>query len=454
MQITPAEISETLNMVDKQNLDIRTITLGLSLRGCGDSSVEAVSRKVYDRMTSAAENLVPVAEQLEREFGIPIVNKRISVTPIAEISAAVQEHDLSPIAQAMDRAGKEVGVNFVGGFSALVQKGASRADIKLMESIPQALATTDFVCSSVNLGSTRAGLNMDAMLKMAGIIKKTAEATADKQCIGAGKLVVFCNAVEDNPFMAGAFHGSGEGDEVINVGVSGPGVVRAALASLPEDADMTAVAETIKKTAFKITRAGELMAREAARRLGYQKGILDLSLAPTPARGDSVADILEAIVVGQCGGPGTTAALAMLNDAVKKGGVMASSSVGGLSGAFIPVSEDAGMIRAAEAGVLSLEKLEAMTCVCSVGLDMIAIPGDTTVETIFGIIADECAIGMINNKTTAVRIIPAIGLNVGDRLDFGGLLGYAPVMPVREGAGDVFTHRGGRMPAPLNSLKN
>ena len=454
MQITPAEISETLNMVDKQNLDIRTITLGLSLRGCGDSSVEAVSRKVYDRMTSAAENLVPVAEQLEREFGIPIVNKRISVTPIAEISAAVQEHDLSPIAQAMDRAGKEVGVNFVGGFSALVQKGASRADIKLMESIPQALATTDFVCSSVNLGSTRAGLNMDAMLKMAGIIKKTAEATADKQCVGAGKLVVFCNAVEDNPFMAGAFHGSGEGDEVINVGVSGPGVVRAALASLPEDADMTAVAETIKKTAFKITSAGELMAREAARRLGYQKGILDLSLAPTPARGDSVADILEAIGVGQCGGPGTTAALAMLNDAVKKGGVMASSSVGGLSGAFIPVSEDAGMIRAAEAGVLSLEKLEAMTCVCSVGLDMIAIPGDTTVETIFGIIADECAIGMINNKTTAVRIIPAIGLNVGDRLDFGGLLGYAPVMPVREGAGDVFTHRGGRMPAPLNSLKN
>ena len=454
MQITPAEISETLNMVNKQNLDIRTITLGLSLRGCGDSSVEAMSRKVYDRMTSAAENLVPVAEQLEREFGIPIVNKRISVTPIAEISAAVQEHDLSPIAQAMDRAGKEVGVNFVGGFSALVQKGASRADLKLMESIPQALATTDFVCSSVNMGSTRAGLNMDAMLKMAGIIKKTAEATADKQCIGAGKLVVFCNAVEDNPFMAGAFHGSGEGDEVINVGVSGPGVVRAALANLPEDADMTAVAETIKKTAFKITRAGELMAREAARRLGYQKGILDLSLAPTPARGDSVADILEAIGVGQCGGPGTTAALAMLNDAVKKGGVMASSSVGGLSGAFIPVSEDAGMIRAAEAGMLSLEKLEAMTCVCSVGLDMIAIPGDTSVETIFGIIADECAIGMINNKTTAVRVIPAIGLNVGDRLDFGGLLGYAPVMPVREGAGDIFAHRGGRMPAPLNSLKN
>ena len=405
-------------------------------------------------MTRQAEHLVRTGEDIEKEYGIPIVNKRISVTPVAIVGDSCRTDSFVPIARALDRAAATCGVNFVGGFSALVQKGASRADIKLMESIPQALATTDFVCSSVNLGSTRAGLNMDAMLKMAGIIKKTAEATADKQCVGAGKLVVFCNAVEDNPFMAGAFHGSGEGDEVINVGVSGPGVVRAALASLPEDADMTAVAETIKKTAFKITRAGELMAREAARRLGYQKGILDLSLAPTPARGDSVADILEAIGVGQCGGPGTTAALAMLNDAVKKGGVMASSSVGGLSGAFIPVSEDAGMIRAAEAGVLSLEKLEAMTCVCSVGLDMIAIPGDTSVETIFGIIADECAIGIINNKTTAVRIIPAIGLNVGDRLDFGGLLGYAPVMPVREGAGDVFAHRGGRMPAPLNSLKN
>ena len=454
MQITPNEVAETLNMVNKQNLDIRTITLGLNLRGCTDTSVDAIARKVYDRMTSAAENLVPVAEQLEREFGIPIVNKRISVTPIAEICAATQECDLSPIARAMDRAGAEVGVNFVGGFSALVQKGASRADNNLMESIPEALATTNAVCSSVNLGSTRAGLNMDAMFKMAGIIKKTAEMTADNQCIGAGKLVVFCNAVEDNPFMAGAFHGSGEGDEVINVGVSGPGVVRAVLKDLPDTADMTAVAEAIKKTAFKITRAGELMAREAAKRLGYQKGILDLSLAPTPARGDSVAEILEAIGVGQCGGPGTTAALAMLNDAVKKGGVMASSSVGGLSGAFIPVSEDAGMIRAAEAGVLSLEKLEAMTCVCSVGLDMIAVPGDTSVESIFGIIADECAIGMINNKTTAVRVIPSIGLSVGDKLEFGGLLGYAPVMPVREGAGTVFAHRGGRMPAPINSLKN
>ena len=409
---------------------------------------------MYDRMTSAAENLVPVAEQLEREFGIPIINKRISVTPIAEICAATDATDLTPIAVAMDKAAKEVGVNFVGGFSALVQKGASRTDNKLMDSIPDALAATDFVCSSVNLGSTRAGLNLDSMWKMAGQIKKAAELTAHKDCIGAGKLVVFCNAVEDNPFMAGAFHGSGEAAETINVGVSGPGVVRAVLADLPEDADMTTVAEAIKATAFKITRAGELMAREAAKRLGYEKGILDLSLAPTPARGDSVAEILEAIGVGTCGGPGTTAALAMLNDAVKKGGVMASSGVGGLSGAFIPVSEDAGMIRAAEAGVLSLEKLEAMTCVCSVGLDMIAVPGDISQETIFGIIADECAIGMINNKTTAVRLIPAIGKKVGDRLEFGGLLGYAPVMPVREGAGHVFAHRGGRMPAPLNSLKN
>ena len=454
MQITPAEIAETLAMVSKQNLDIRTITLGLNLRSCVDSDIDRLAAKVYDRMTTAAEHLVPTAEQLEREFGIPIVNKRISVTPIAEVCAAVTANDLSPVAVAMDRAGKEVGVDFVGGFSALVQKGVSAADDKLMDSIPDALATTDRVCSSVNLGSTRAGINMDAAFKMAGIIKKTAKATADRQCIGAGKLVVFCNAVEDNPFMAGAFHGSGEADEVVNVGVSGPGVVRAVLADLPRSADITTVAEAIKATAFKITRAGELMAREASRRLGVQKGILDLSLAPTPAEGDSVAEILEAIGVGTCGGPGTTAALAMLNDAVKKGGVMASSSVGGLSGAFIPVSEDAGMIRAAEAGALSLEKLEAMTCVCSVGLDMIAIPGDTSIETIFGIIADECAIGMINNKTTAVRIIPAIGKNVGDRLEFGGLLGYAPVMPVNQNAGTVFAHRGGRMPAPLNSLKN
>ena len=454
MQITPAEIAETLAMVNRQNLDIRTITLGINLRGCVDADVDALARKVYDRMTTAAEHLVPTAEQLEREFGIPIVNKRISVTPIAEICAAVTADDLSPIAVAMDRAGAEVGVDFVGGFSALVHKGATRADHKLMNSIPEALAATDRVCASVNVGSTRAGINMDAAYLMAGIVKRAAELTADRQCIGAGKLVVFCNAVEDNPFMAGAFHGSGEADEVVNVGVSGPGVVHAVLADLPKEADLTTVAEAIKATAFKITRAGELMAREASRRLGVQKGILDLSLAPTPAEGDSVAEILEAIGVGQCGGPGTTAALAVLNDAVKKGGVMASSSVGGLSGAFIPVSEDAGMIRAAEDGALSIEKLEAMTCVCSVGLDMIAVPGDTTQEAIFGIIADECAIGMINNKTTAVRLIPAIGKQVGDRLDFGGLLGYAPVMPVNPYAGTVFAHRGGRMPAPLNSLKN
>ena len=443
MQITPAEIAETLAMVNKEHLDIRTITLGLNLRGCTDSDIDTMARKVYDRMTTAAEQLVPTAEQLEREYGIPIVNKRISVTPIAEICAATDARDLSPIAVAMDKAAKVVGVDFVGGFSN-----------NLMDSIPDALAATDFVCSSVNVGSTRAGINMDAAFKMAGIVKKTAEATADRQCIGAGKLVVFCNAVEDNPFMAGAFHGSGEADAVVNVGVSGPGVVRSVLANMPKDADMTAISEAIKATVFKITRAGELMAREASKRLGVTKGILDLSLAPTPAEGDSVAEILETIGVGKCGGPGTTAALAMLNDAVKKGGVMASSSVGGLSGAFIPVSEDAGMIRAAEAGALSLEKLEAMTCVCSVGLDMIAIPGDTSVETIFGIIADECAIGMINNKTTAVRVIPAIGKKVGDRLEFGGLLGYAPVMPVNGHAGTVFAHRGGRMPAPINSLKN
>ena len=454
MQITPEEIAETLAMVGKQHLDIRTITLGLNLRGCTHEEVDVIARKVYDRLTTAAEKLVPTADQLEREYGVPIVNKRISVTPIAEICAATTTSDLSPIARAMDKAALEVGVDFIGGFSALVHKGASAADHKLMDSIPEALATTERVCSSVNVGSTRAGINMDAVLKMAGIIKKSAELTADRQCIGAGKLVVFCNAVEDNPFMAGAFHGSGEADAVVNVGVSGPGVVNAVLRNISPEADITSIAEAIKSTAFKITRAGELISREASKHLGVEKGILDLSLAPTPAEGDSVAEILEAIGVGQCGGPGTTAALAMLNDAVKKGGVMASSSVGGLSGAFIPVSEDAGMIRAAEDGALSIEKLEAMTCVCSVGLDMIAIPGDTTVETIFGIIADECAIGMINNKTTAVRLIPAIGHKVGDQLDFGGLLGYAPVMPVNQFAGNVFAHRGGRMPAPLNSLKN
>ena len=454
MQITPAEVAETLAMVSKQNLDIRTITLGINLRGCVDADVDKLASKVYDRMTSAAEKLVPTAEQLEREFGIPIVNKRISVTPIAEICAAVTADDLTPVAVAMDRAGKEVGVDFVGGFSALVHKGATRADHKLMDSIPAALAATDRVCASVNVGSTRAGINMDAAFKMAGIVKRAAELTADRQCIGAGKLVVFCNAVEDNPFMAGAFHGSGEADEVVNVGVSGPGVVRAVLADLPKEADLTTVAEAIKATAFKITRAGELMAREASRRLGVQQGILDLSLAPTPAEGDSVAEILEAIGVGQCGGPGTTAALAMLNDAVKKGGVMASSSVGGLSGAFIPVSEDAGMIRAAEDGALSIEKLEAMTCVCSVGLDMIAVPGDTPASTIAAIIADEAAIGMVNSKTTAVRIIPAPGKTVGDEVEFGGLFGRAPIMRVSPYSAEAFIARGGRIPAPLQSLKN
>lgn len=454
MQITPEEVSETLAMVSQQHLDVRTITLGLNLRSCTDEDINTMARKVYDRMTRAAENLVPTAEQLEREYGVPIVNKRISTTPIAEICAATKATDFTSIAEAMDKAGKAVGVNFIGGFSALVQKGATRADEVLMDSIPAALSATDFVCSSVNVASTRAGINMDALWKMANTVIACAKQTAEHDSIGAAKLVVFANAVQDNPFMAGAFHGAGEADEVINVGVSGPGVVRNVLADLPESASMTEIAEAIKATAFKITRVGELMAREAADRLGYQQGILDLSLAPTPAIGDSVADILETIGVGRCGGPGTTAALALLNDCVKKGGVMASSSVGGLSGAFIPVSEDAGMIRAAQDSTLSLEKLEAMTCVCSVGLDMIAIPGNTTPETIFGIIADEAAIGMINNKTTAVRVIPAIGKKAGDTLEFGGLLGSAPVMPVNQYAGSVFAHRGGRIPAPLNSLKN
>lgn len=454
MRITQHETEELRRMIQGENLDIRTVTLGLNLRSCVDEDISVMAKKIYDRMTSAAENLVPTASQVEKEYGIPIVNKRISVTPIAEIASATKATDLSPLAIAMDKAGKAVGVDFVGGFSALVHKGASESDRKLMESIPEALAATDNVCSSVNLGSTRAGINMDAARLMAQKIIDAATLTKDNDCIGASKLVVFCNAVEDNPFMAGAFHGPGETDEVINVGVSGPGVVRSALQSLPKDADLTQVAEVIKKTAFKITRAGELVAREVSNRLGVEHGILDLSLAPTPAIGDSVADILEEIGVGVCGAPGTTAALAMLNDAVKKGGVMASSSVGGLSGAFIPVSEDAGMIRAAQSGDLCIEKLEAMTCVCSVGLDMIAIPGDTTVETILGIIADECAIGMINNKTTAVRVIPAIGKKVGDTLSFGGLLGSAPVMPVNGCAGTVFASRGGRIPAPINSLKN
>lgn len=454
MAIEPKQVVEALSMVTQQHLDIRTITLGLSLRGCVHEDIDVMAQRVYDRLTTAAKDLVPCAEQLEREFGIPIIHKRIAVTPIAEICGATTAEDLTPIAAALDRAGKEVGVNFIGGFSALVQKGMSDSDRRLINSIPHALSSTDIVCSSVNIGSTRAGINMDAVLRMAQVVRECAEITADRDSIACAKLVVFCNMVEDNPFMAGAMHGSGEAGEVINVGVSGPGVVNAVLEDLPKDASMTEVAEAIKATTFKITRAGELIAREAAKRLGYEKGILDLSLAPTPARGDSVAQILETIGVGQVGGPGTTAALALLNDAVKKGGVMASSSVGGLSGAFIPVSEDAGMIKVAEDGVLSIEKLEAMTCVCSVGLDMIAIPGDTTVEAIAGIIADEAAIGMINTKTTAVRVIPAIGKVAGDTLHFGGLLGEAPVMPVNTHAGTVFAHRGGRIPAPINSLKN
>ena len=454
MHITPAEVSETLAMVSRHHLDIRTITLGLSIRDCGHEDIEVCARRVYDRLTTAAQQLVPTAEQLAREFGIPIVNQRISVTPIAEVCSAATAESYVPVALALDRAAREVGVDFVGGFSALVQKGIGASDAKLIASIPEALRATERVCSSVNVASTRAGINMDAVLLMAQTILATAQATAKRDAIGCAKLVVFANAVEDNPFMAGAFHGSGEAEAVINVGVSGPGVVRAVLEDLSPNADLTTVAEKIKATTFKITRAGELIAREASRRLGVQMGILDLSLAPTPAEGDSVARILEAIGVGVCGGPGTTAALALLNDAVKKGGVMASSSVGGLSGAFIPVSEDAGMIAAVQAGALTLEKLEAMTSVCSVGLDMIAVPGDVDVETIFGIIADEMAIGVINNKTTAVRLIPAIGKKAGDCLEFGGLLGSAPVMEVNRNAGTIFAHRGGRFPAPINSLKN
>jgi len=452
--ITAEEVAETLNMVTEQHLDIRTITMGINLMGCADSNLDRMCTKVYDHITKTAENLVPVAESLEREYGIPIVNKRVSVTPIAQIAAACPDADLVPLAHALDRAAATLGIDYLGGYSALVHKGIGDADRRLISCIPEALANTSRVCSSVNVASLRAGINMDAVLMVAQTVLDCARLTADQDSIGASKFVVFSNMVEDSPFMAGATHGSGEADAVINVGVSGPGVMAAALEELPETASMMDVAERIKQTAFKITRAGELMSREAARRLGKEKGIVDLSLAPTPAIGDSVARILEIIGVGQCGGPGTTCALAMLNDAVKKGGVMASSSVGGLSGAFIPVSEDAGMIDAAEAGALSLEKLEAMTCVCSVGLDMIAVPGDTPVEAIAGIIADEMAIGVINNKTTAVRLIPAIGKSEGDSVEFGGLFGRAPVMHVNPNAGTVLAHRGGRFPAPLNSLKN
>lgn len=454
MAITPAEIAETRGMVEEQNLDIRTITMGVSLMGCGDENLDRMCTKIYDHVTHTAEHLVETAENLEREHGIPIVNKRVSVTPVAQIAACCKDEDLTPIAHALDRAAETLGIVTWAASPRSSRRASATPTAASSSPSPRRSATTSRVCSSVNVASLRAGINMDAVLMAAQTIIDAAKLTADQDSVGASKFVCFANMVEDSPFMAGAVHGGGEADAVINVGVSGPGVMSAALETLPDSASMMEVAEKIKQTAFKITRAGELMSREAARRLGVEKGIVDLSLAPTPAIGDSVARILEIIGVGTCGGPGTTCALAMLNDAVKKGGVMASSSVGGLSGAFIPVSEDAGMIAAVEAGALSLEKLEAMTCVCSVGLDMIAIPGDTPVETIAGIIADEMAIGVINNKTTAVRVIPAIGKGVGDCVEYGGLFGRAPIMPVNPNAGTVLAHRGGRFPAPLNSLKN
>ena len=447
------DILETIKMIQEENLDIRTITMGISLLDCADSDIDRSCEKVYKKIYEKAKNLVKTGEAIEKKYKIPIVNKRISVTPISML-VAVSGGDPVKYALTLDRVAKDVGVNFIGGFSALVQKGFSAGDRELIDAIPRALAATDYVCSSVNIGSTKAGINMDAVKLMGGVVRQAAELTKDGQCVGAAKLVVFCNAPEDNPFMAGAFHGVGEPDVVLNVGVSGPGVVRAALAKLPDDAPLNEVAELIKKTAFKITRMGQLVGAEASRMLGVPFGIIDLSLAPTPAVGDSVAHILEEIGLEQCGTHGTTAALAMLNDAVKKGGVMASSSVGGLSGAFIPVTEDAGMIAAARSGVLSIEKLEAMTAVCSVGLDMIVIPGDTTAETISAIIADEAAIGMVNSKTTAVRVIPAIGLKEGEELDFGGLLGSGPIMKIRSQSPAKMINRGGRIPAPMQSLKN
>ncbi|NCA78251.1 MAG: PFL family protein [Alphaproteobacteria bacterium] len=447
------DIMETITMIQEENLDIRTITMGISLLDCSDSDIHRSCDKVYEKITRYAKDLVKTGEDIEKKYGIPIVNKRISVTPIAMLAGA-SGGDPVLYAKTLDRAAKEVGVNFIGGYSALVHKGFSPGDLELIESIPDALSQTDYVCSSINVGTTKAGINMDAVKMMGNIIRQTAEKTKDHQCIGAAKLVVFCNAPEDNPFMAGAFHGPGEPDCVLNVGVSGPGVVRAALAKMPKDAPLDQVADTIKKTAFKITRMGQLVGVEASQMLGVPFGIIDLSLAPTPAMGDSVAHILEEIGLEACGGWGTTAALAMLNDAVKKGGVMASSNVGGLSGAFIPVTEDAGMIDVARRGILTIEKLEAMTAVCSVGLDMIVIPGDTTAEVISAIIADEAAIGMVNSKTTAVRVIPAIGIPEGQELNFGGLLGTGPVMKVNTVSPKIMIHRGGRIPAPLQSLKN
>ncbi len=449
------EVLETNKMIAQENLDVRTITLGISLLDCIDTDLETVKQNIYKKITTTAKDLVATGQEIEAQFGIPIVNKRISVTPIALVGGAACQspEDYVELAKVLDRAAKEVGVNFLGGFSALVSKGMTKSDELLMHAIPQALAQTERVCSSINLGSTKTGIDMDAVKLMGEIIKETAELTKEQDSLGCAKLVVFCNAPDDNPFMAGAFHGVTEGDVVINVGVSGPGVVKRALSKVRGES-FEVLCETIKKTAFKVTRVGQLVAQEASKRLGIPFGIIDLSLAPTPAIGDSVAEILEEIGLEYAGAPGTTAALALLNDQVKKGGVMASSYVGGLSGAFIPVSEDQGMIDAVKAGALTLEKLEAMTCVCSVGLDMIAIPGDTSASTISGIIADEMAIGMVNQKTTAVRVIPVVGKKVGEMVEFGGLLGYAPVMPVNPYSCEAFVNRGGRIPAPIHSFKN
>ncbi len=447
------EVTETNQMITEENLDVRTITMGINLMDCADSDINKFNQKIYDKITSRAEHLVKTGEEIEKQYGIPIVNKRISVTPIALAASASHESSYLSVAEALDKAATEVGVNFIGGFSAIVNKGMTESDKALIQSIPAALAGTEKVCSSVNVGSSKTGINMDAVRHIGSVIKQTAQLTQDKDSLGCAKFVVFCNAPDDNPFMAGAFHGVSEYDTVINVGVSGPGVVKKALESC-RDSNFEVLCETIKKTAFKITRVGQLVAKEASKRLKVPFGIIDLSLAPTPAIGDSIADILVEIGVEYAGAPGTTAALALLNDQVKKGGAMASSYVGGLSGAFIPVSEDQGMIDAVTQGALSIEKLEAMTCVCSVGLDMVAIPGSTSEATISGIIADEMAIGMINHKTTAVRIIPVIGKEVGDTAEFGGLLGYAPIMPVNSYSCERLINRGGRIPAPIHSFKN
>lgn len=451
--LTNDEILETINMINKENLDIRTITMGISLIDCMDSDIDKSCKKVYDKIYNKASRLVEVGSYLQKTYGIPIINKRVSVTPIAMLVGA-SGGDPIKYAKTLDKVGKDIGIDFIGGYSALVQKGFSAGDLELIKSIPEALAQTDIVCSSVNVGSTKAGINMDAVKLIGQVVYDAAYLTKDKNCIGAGKLVVFCNAVEDNPFMAGAFHGVGEADCVINVGVSGPGVVRSAIKKAPKSASISEIADIIKKTAFKITRMGQLIGTEASKLLNVPFGIVDLSLAPTPAVGDSVAHILEEIGLESCGGYGTTACLAMLNDAVKKGGVMASSRVGGLSGAFIPVSEDAGMIAAQRRGALKMEKLEAMTAVCSVGLDMIVIPGDTDPTIISGIIADEAAIGMVNTKTTAVRVIPAIGYKDDEEINFGGLLGYGPIMKINQYSCKDFINRGGQIPAPLQALKN